>query len=862
LSKLGLVDQTELLRWADSQEAKGELPRLIRRLILETGRGIVELDFPAGEGIASGGCDGTVRTTEATTYIPAGLSLWEVSVDKNVGRKLREDYPKRLATPDESSTKGCTYVEVILRRWAKRLEWAKGKAAEERWRAVRAYGVDDIETWLESAPVTHAWISELLGFHPHGLLPAETWWTSWSGATTPPFPADAVLAGREHEVEALRAELASPGHIITVSGASRDDVVAFVSALGLVDDAHGGALLARTALIDKVEAWRRLRDHKTSLVLVPRTAEVIDECGIGSTHHLIVPVVSGGSADITLPPIDSQGATEALKAVGFKDRQAEEAGRLARMSLLAARRRIASKPELHRPPWAKSPSPRLVRRALLAGRWNENPSTADVAVVSNIFGAEYDSLRDELESLMADHDPLLVRFGSSVGLVSPFYAWLLLCGSLRKVDLEAFKAAALVVFGEVDPAFELPPEARRRAPLLSKVLSHSGDLRRGLATTLALLGSHGNTVVAGSGLTGQEWASWAVREILEAANKDETCRLWASLRDVLTLLAEAAPTKFLEAVRSGLTGEEPLLRQMFMDNTNGSFSDSPHTSLLWALEACAWSPTDFGQAVDLLARLSEVDPGGRLVNRPAGSLCSIFRPWYPQNSVSSERRLAALDGLRERHKPIAWELMLSMLPDDHGIATLTSEPHFRDWKPEQISMPQDYWSFVENVCQRLLEDVRTEPARWASIIEKLPNLPPQVRASALGQLEALSTAEGIAEATLGQIWESLRSQVARHRSLQMRIGRYQRKKLPKSKRLNRDSNPRRRLNDSLGYSATMIQRSRMSNATRGSTKPRSINSAQRQLRRSRDQSAGPASMPSPSAQSCRGFSDWRSRKPA
>jgi len=370
---------------------------------------------------------------------------------------------------------------------------------------------------------------------------------------------------------------------------------------------------------------------------------------------------------------------------------------------------------------------------------------------------------------MSAQDPLFARFGSSIGIVSHFDAWLLLRGNLRKDDLELFQSAVDVVFGELNPALELSPDDRWKASLLGKVRAHSGALRLGMATALALLGSQGDMEIAGSGLTGENWASWTLRKVLETANQDETCRLWASLRDVLPLFAEAAPTIFLDAVRDGLQGENPLLQLMFMDNEGNSalFTDSPHSNLLWALEVCAWSPADFGQAVDLLARLAEVDPGGRLGNRPIGCLVAIFRPWYPQNSVSVERRLAALDGLRKRHGSIAWQLMISMLPDQGGgFAIHISEPHFRDWKPQKINVTrEEYWNQIEEVCQRLLEDVGTDPARWVSLLRELPNLSPQPRASVLDSLRALGADESLADQARDQIWESLRAQAARQREL-------------------------------------------------------------------------------------------------
>ncbi len=236
---------------------------------------------------------------------------------------------------------------------------------------------------------------------------------------------------------------------------------------------------------------------------------------------------------------------------------------------------------------------------------------------------------------------------------------------------------------EVDPALELAPSERWRANIDGKARLYSSELRQGLAHTLALLGVHGQAIAGRHGSDGRNWAGFLVRELLEAANQDESGDLWASVADLLPLLAEAAPDRFLDGVRAGLQGSQPVLASIFQDHgDNGLFGpSSPHSGLLWALEVVAWSPEHFGQAVDLLARLDEVDPGGQLSNRPLGSLDDIFCPWHPENAVSGDRRLAALDALRQRHSGVAWKLMLSMLPTPHGIHTPTAEPKYRDWKP-------------------------------------------------------------------------------------------------------------------------------------------------------------------------------------
>ncbi len=760
----GLADREKLLQWGRTLVAKSELPRLIRRLVLESAPSVTRLGFPADEGVVLGGWDGTVRSTEATAYVPRGLSLWELSAGRSTDAKATSDYNKRLATPDGTPTTDCTYVAVSLRPWKTRADWERERASDGRWREVRAYGVDDVVTWLESAPVTHAWLSDLLGLHPYGLIAVDTWWASWAAATAPAFPSAAVLAGRRDAMKALQELLVQPPQVITIQSASFEDVLAFVGALVIsrADD-DAGALLARLAIIDDVGTWRALRDHPTPLVLVPQ-GDAVEEARGGSPHHVIVPIVDAGPADITLPPIDSLVAGEELATAGLRREEAEACGKIARLSLLAARRRIATKPELHRPQWAQAPAPRLVRRLLLAGWWNED-SDGDREVIAELSGSDYDALREEFATLVAQEDPLLTRLDASLALVSHFDAWLLLSHDLRKDDLEAFEPTVFKVLGEPDPRFELAKEERWLAAVHGKVRAYSGGLRRGIATSLALLGSYGDNAIGGSMRTGREWASYFVRMLLEQANADANCHQWASLEDVLTDLAEAAPSEFLEAVRVGLSGESPVLRRMFMDQ-NGSalYVDAPHTSLLWALETCVWSPGYFGQTVDLLARLAEIDPGGTYSNRPAATLVSIFRPWFPQNSVTPERRLDVLDALRERHGEVAWTVMLSLLPEMHGIATYIHSPRFRDWKPgETTVLRSDYWSFIGAVCDRLFDDAASDATCWLSLIEKLDDLPSDLREKGLAGLVDLSERDDLSGDERTEIWEALRALAARHR---------------------------------------------------------------------------------------------------
>lgn len=764
----GFADQKDLLQWADSRAAQADLPRLVRRLILETGSGVVSLGVPAGEGVGTDGWDGVARATEATAHVPKGLSVWELSVNKSPGVKADGDYGKRTASPDGSPTTDCTYVQVSGRRWKDRESWAKDRSDEERWAEVRGYGVDDLEAWLETAPVTWAWISEKVGLHPSGMRSAEYWWDAWSANTTPATPTDLVLAGRTAEAQALRERLEGPGQTTTISASSSEEVLAFIAAVGIEQDVTGSSpLLAQMAFVDDVQAWRRLIAHTKPLILVPRADGLASEVPAGSIHHIVVPVPEAAAPDIKLTDIDANQAAAALEATGqISHNRAVELGHLARRSFTALRRALANKPDLHRPPWAASPVGRVTRGVLLAGSW-KNDRDGDREIVSDLTGVAAGDLVDGVRPLARSDDPFVSRTGASWSVVSLYDAWLLLARELQDDDLERLEQAVLAVLGERDPALDLPQQDRWRAAISGHVRSFSGTLRRGLAKTLALLGTHGDNVTTSKGHTGANIAEHLVRQLLDAANADATGETWTSLSDILPLLAEAGPDAFVDAVRKGVSGVDSVFAKMFTDtkDDHSLFSgSSPHTGLLWALENLAWSTAHFGAVIDLLARLDAIDPGGRLSNRPFASIETIFTPWFPETAVSIEGRLAAVDGLRDRHPEVAWRLLMSMLPDFHGAHFHTHEPQFRDWKPPTRNVTNvEYFQIVSGVVDRAVHDAGNDPTRWSQLLNEGTQLAPEQRRRVVTTLKEQVEAGAFHGIDTAKLWTDVRDMIGRHR---------------------------------------------------------------------------------------------------
>jgi hypothetical protein len=454
-----------------------------------------------------------------------------------------------------------------------------------------------------------------------------------------------------------------------------------------------------------------------------------------------------------------------LQSVGVGEEQADRLAKSAYRSLVAFQSDAPSRGARRRA-WSEPFRSKVVRRAWLAGGWQEARS-GDIDALELLFGSTYDDARTELEPFASGEDPIFAVVGGSWGLTSAEQAWQFASPHLTPQDLSALETFVQTVLGSVDPTLELPVTERWAAAMHGKSRIHSSDLRRCVATTLAANGALSDERRIGALGTLADWTSGVVAQLLERANDNTSGDLWASLTDVLPLLAEAAPEAFMRAVQTGTQPRsEPVLASMFLDRDDNGFSvSSPHTGLLWALESLAWSDKHGPLAIKLLGALAELDPGVKLSNRPANSLADIFRTWCPQTSLSLSRRISVLDALRRDHEQVAWNLMLTMLLVREGATGgFTHSPRFRQWKPaDKGVLPADEWQASVEASKRLLEDVGKQPGRWPELIGHLADFPAAERNAALDQLSSLSRSNELDATRREHIWTGLDKLERAHR---------------------------------------------------------------------------------------------------
>lgn len=755
------ADRADIIKWADRMEARSEFPRLIRGLIRRNNDQLLELEMRAAEGTGLPGFDGVTRAGRGTPFVPNGEAVWELGTGADAKAKANMDYAERSRDPLGRDTSVTTFVFVTPREFRDKQEWAAAKRAEGVWADVRVFDVDDIEQALEVAPAVHARFSELVGKAAHGAQSVEDWWDRFAALSSPPLDPALVLAGRADAAAALLRLFEAETRVTSIAAASVDDVLAFVAAsIMSSSDELRDDLLGRALIVKDSFALRALEHSEGLLIILPFEDDLRREARLIRTHHVVIRAEDGGPADVEVPAIDAPTFERLLIERGVEPDRASEHARAAGHSIVMFQRRTTSLGSAA-PPWAAMLASRVARRAWMAGRWNERRS-GDTDAMSVLLEMPYSDAREELVPLASGPDPLFVMVGDTWASASFVEAWRYGHSRLHAPDLAALEVLVQTVLGAVDPKLELPVPERWAASVYGKGRLHSSDLRAGVATVLAVFGALGDSVTIGSDAV-RSWLRRSLSHLFRRANEDASGHLWASLTDVLPLLAEASPDVFLTAVQAGLDGHQPLLGAMFADGEgNALTASSPHTGLLWALETVVWSAEHFSQAVEQLARLAEADPGGRLSNRPVASLASVFRPWLPQTAVDCRRRLVVLDGLRERHPRIAWPVMLSMLPEFHAVGSYSSRPHFRDWAPsESQSVPDDRLDCEMAAASRLLDDAGRDAGRWVELIERFDDLPPAALIDGAGRLVDRVGDPG-SEELRGLVWPALHALVQKH----------------------------------------------------------------------------------------------------
>lgn len=763
-----LVSGGQLSEWAKTQsrDAQEKLPELVGDLLLASG-GVTVTSMPSGDGVGNDGWDG-VANVETSRFLPRGPIGFEIGSGADFKSKAQSDYQNRTNNPLGLNPAETTFVFVTPHRWKDSASWLAKKRTDNIWRDVLVVDADELERWLRAAPAVHIRISEHLGRSPRHAQTLGAWWERYRTQTDPPLPLAVFAAGRADQSKALLDFLDAPsGDAMTIKSTWLEDVYAFVHGVVAGIDGQDEHSRVPVVLVDTPKVWDDLVAQPGGVILMPTFDQADLAAATAAGHRVILAAARDhvvGNTAIKLPKPSRSEATKAFEEAGVENEAHLRAG-LARRSLPSLVRVLARDPRHKRPPWAQDSDGSLAAVLTLAGSWTG--SDGDHEVVARLSGRSWEEVEARLIYWETDPDRPFVRSATTWQVASPEDAFRLTGECLAPAAIARWHEVCRDVLLEQDPLAGLEDVDRLTAQFRGVGRKYSGTLRLGLARGAALLGSL-ETVEFADNTAAPTQARLLVHNLLGPAAKEPSGKAWCDLSDVLPLLAEAAPETFLEIVHAALDENPSPLAAMFQDQESTGFfgPSSPHTHLLWALEALCWSNDYLIDGTRALARLDRIDqPRGRLGNRPIRSLGAILVPWVRHTSATYAVRVQALDAVSLESQHTAWDLVMALWPSHHSTSSPPSSPRFRDWKPDSKNrLVAEVWDYTDHVVGLGMQLCANDPGRWTQLIERLGTIRPADRTKALAALsDAIRT--GSIEGDNGLlIWRSLRDTVAHHRA--------------------------------------------------------------------------------------------------
>jgi hypothetical protein len=756
------ITAKQLEDWARTLASRTELSKVVSDLIRASAPDVASIRFPSGDKGQVRGFDGHLLSNAAALNVPEGRSFWEFGTNEEYKAKAAEDFEKRTQQVSAADQRDTVFVMVSPWTWDhsksdnKLEDFIASCRSDSHWKDVKYIDGSALESWLEHRQAVSAFHARntLKVYPADGIRSTDEFWDAFAGHFGPPITEEVLLCERNQAAEQVIRDLMVPLNALSCVADSPDEVLAFaIAAIRKAPPQTRLFLEARTLVVDTVVAGRQLVSDG-NLVLLLRGDPSKSPKQFSTIGTTLVPL-GRQQRGVGVPILDRPTAhamSVAMRSMGIEENRALTLARGCGRSLTALARLIPGG-SYEKPAWVAGGAGLLP--AILAGAWDTS-NDRDRQIIEIIGGGVfYPQIESRVRAFLSQADPPFDLEGAVWKVRAPMDAFVHIGPLIGHHDAELLSKAMRIVFAEVDP--EPDPHAIIN---LARSTGFSDWLREGLAMTLALLAVWGDVALVNLGNeTGQHFADRVINSLPGLKNNS---RLWTSLRNELSLFAEAAPDPLLSALEHMLEGTGEAIGSIFKERAGLLYPTSEHTGVLWALETIAWDPSYFQRAVMVLARLAAIDPGGRLSNRPSRSLVEIFLPWHPHTKASWSGRLAALDEIIRTLPEVGWNLLVALLPTTHGVSTPTAKPRLREAgaaDPVPITYAE-LWANYAAVEQRAIVLAGQYLARWLELIRRIASFASKEREYALTNLDA--TLASLNANDRKTLWTKLRDEVDRH----------------------------------------------------------------------------------------------------
>lgn len=733
-----LIDRRYFENWGAMATSKSEMAELVTQLVLNTlPNDGSRYDIPIGSSTFCRGWDGYVDSVSAHHFIPEGKSGWEFGAVTNVLKKANKDYHTRIKNVPDDEKRETTFVFVTPFFWDKKDEWVVEKKKDNKWKDIIVYDSDSLSQWIYQLPVATEWFANKIGLFTNTgiVLPHKRWEEIATGPNGIVLQPRFYIAGRERIIQEILSMVEGKPGLKAFKASSREEALAFILAAGQsLEEPAKGKFLGKCVVVDSKESLRHMASKTNSINIVTHLED--NSTVYQAATNNVVLVALGPDDDfrqdvVTLPVSERHALVEELVSYGITEPEANKIVFTNNCNLTLIRKELGF-PSVGAK-WIEQKTINELLPALLLSRWNESFEN-DTNLLCAFNGVEYKRYQVCLNQWLKQPVSPLTKTGSIWRLTSPLMLWTEMCAQLDNNFFSGIKKAFEIVFIDAKEKY-------------------SDQLKEGLLQTLIIIALYGDRFRLPLG-NAQEWVNKLFNELLHGASPEK----WVEISGHLPLIAEASPCVFLEEIELAIKEQTPVINALFDEIDGFAYPQSHHTSLLWALEALAWHPSYLERVTRVLLKLSEMDPGGRLANRPFNSLVDIYLPWKPHTSVELSGRLQILESCLNSGYTEMWKLMLELLPKPGAV---TSGTYKLKWRDYEFSEEQGYsqaaiYDTEKWAVNQLMISFDGDDKHLASLIERMEPVSSRLRHKLIMWLpDAVNRIKGSSKETRKALRETL-----------------------------------------------------------------------------------------------------------
>ncbi|MFR6665409.1 MAG: helix-turn-helix domain-containing protein, partial [Thomasclavelia spiroformis] len=207
-----------------------------------------------------------------------------------------------------------------------------------------------------------------------------------------------------------------------------------------------------------------------------------------------------------------------------------------------------------------SDNEKIIKTVTLFGGWDEENEN-DKNIISEFIGKPYEQWISILRTMLKDKTNFLEFKNNKWVIQDRFTNLKKYANDYFKDELEKFKKDVIQILSERNPKFDLSSDKRSMANIYNKTLTYSNLLRKSVAETLPIITANYKEFKKCTN-TALNLSLLVVRETL----KKDNWEIWASLDELLPLLAEASPEEFLHQLEDKIRNNSSLIKHLFNEN--------------------------------------------------------------------------------------------------------------------------------------------------------------------------------------------------------------------------------------------------------------------------------------------------------